>query len=296
MTLENLLKKASEHLSEKTIEDPSLEAGLLLSWFLKKDIGYIYANPDIVLDGEQKKLYLSLIERRGRHEPFAYITGECGFLDYIFYVNPHVLIPRDDTELLAQGALFALGQNPPYFNQSMFRLKEKTAFRVLDVGTGSGCLAVSIAKSSPSVFVDAVDVSGEALNIARKNSKRYNVEDQISFMQADFLDKNLTLSGNYDLIISNPPYIPLKDISFLMNSVRDYEPHLALVAGEDGLIFYRELAKRASSLLSEFGIILVECGYDQGDKVSEMFSEISMKTLMLKDLSGINRVVVATRK
>ncbi len=296
MTIDSLLKKASVYLSEKTVEDPSLEAGLLLSWLLKKDIGYIYAHPEIVLDHEQEKAYLSIIKRRGRHEPFAYITGECGFLNYTFYVSPHVLIPRDDTELLAQGAFFALGQNPAYFSQDMFRLKERTAFKVLDVGTGSGCLAVSIAKSSASIFVDAVDISEEALNIARKNAKRYNVENRISFFKTDFLNKSLTLPGNYDLIVSNPPYIPLKDIPFLINSVRDYEPHLALAAGEDGLIFYHELALKASSLLSDAGIIIVECGYDQGNKVSEIFSEKSMKTLMLKDLSGINRVVAAVRK
>lgn len=296
MTLGNLLKKASEYLSQRNVEDPSLEAGLLLSWLLKKDIAYIYANPQIVLDNEKEKEYLSIVERRGRHEPYAYITGECGFLDYTFYVDPHVLIPRGDTELLAQGALFALGQSPAFFNQDTFRLKKRDSYKVLDIGTGSGCLAVSIAKSQTSVYVDAVDISAEALNIARENAKRYDVVNQISFVKADFLDKNFVFPGRYDLIVSNPPYIPLKEIPFLMESVRDYEPHLALAAGEDGLIFYRELATRASSLLSEFGIILVECGYDQGYEISKLFSDKDFNTLLLKDLSGINRVVAATRK
>ena len=295
MILGHLLKRASEYLYERNVEDPSLEAGLLLSWLLKKDIGYIYANPEIVLDNETEENYLSIVERRGRHEPYAYITGECGFLDYTFYVDPNVLIPRGDTELLAQGALYALGQSPAFFNQDMFRLQRGNSYKVLDIGTGSGCLAVSVAKSQASVFVDAVDISSRALNIARKNAKRYNVEDQISFIKADFLDKNFVFPSSYDLIVSNPPYIPLKEIPFLMESVRDYEPHLALAAGEDGLIFYGELADRASFLLSEFGIILVECGYDQGYEISSLFSSKGFKTLLLKDLSGINRVVAATR-
>ena len=296
MTLGDLLKKASEYLSQRNVEDPSLEAGLLLSWLLKKDLGHTYANPQIVLDNEKEKEYLSIVERRGRHEPFAYITGECGFLDYTFYVDPHVLIPRGDTELLAQSALIALGQSPAFFDQDMFRLKTRDSYKVLDIGTGSGCLAVSIAKSQASVYVDALDISAEALNIARKNAKRYDVENQISFIKADFLDKNFVFPGRYDLIVSNPPYIPLKEIPLLMESVRDYEPHLALAAGEDGLIFYRELADRASSLLTEFGIILVECGYDQGHEISKLFSDKDFHTLLLKDLSGINRVMAATRK
>jgi len=296
MTLGDLLKKASKYLAERNVEDPSLEAGLLLSWLIKKDISYIYANPEIILDDEKEKKYLSLVERRGRHEPFAYITGECGFLDYTFYVDPNVLIPRSDTELLAQSALFALGQNPEFFDQEMFRLKNKSAYRVLDIGTGSGCLAVSIAKGHDSVLVDAMDISENALNIARKNAKRYGVENRITFIHADFLDKNTVLSGNYDLIVSNPPYIPLEEMPYLMESVRNYEPAVALAAGSDGLIFFREIAERASSLLSNPGIVLVECGYNQGQKVSEIFSDKGFSTLLLKDLSGINRVVAATKK
>jgi len=296
MTIRDLLRKASKYLAERNVEDPSLEAGLLLSWLIKKDIGYIYANPEIILDDENEKKYLSIVERRGRHEPYAYITGECGFLDYTFYVDPNVLIPRGDTELLAQSALFALGQDPEFFAQEMFRLENKNTYRVLDIGTGSGCLAVSIAKGHASVFVDAVDISEKALNIALKNAMRYGVENRITFINADFLDNNIVLSGNYDLIVSNPPYIPLNEMPYLMESVRNYEPAVALAAGSDGLIFYREIAERASSLLSKPGIILVECGYNQGQKVREIFSDKGFSTLILKDLAGINRVVAAAKK
>ena len=176
MTLGKLLKKASEYLFERNVEDPSLEAGLLLSWLLKKDVGYIYANPEIVLDDEKEKEYLSIVERRGRHEPYAYITGECGFLDYTFYVDPNVLIPRGDTELLAQSALYALGQQPAFFNQDMFRLNKKKQYKVLDIGTGSGCLAVSIAKGHASAFVDA-GYLGKCFRYCPKNAERYGVQE-----------------------------------------------------------------------------------------------------------------------
>lgn len=292
MTIEKLLKNAIEYLKDKNVEDPSLEAGLLLCRLIDKDQSYIYAHPDQRLNDKLIESYWSFIERRGRHEPFSYITGECGFLDLVFYVNYDVLIPREETELLAQGALWSLGKSPPYFNQYMSRLPSKKTYRVLDVGTGSGCLAVSLAKGCDSIFVDAIDISDEALIIAEKNALRYNVENRIKFMKADFLNY-FAPDGKYDLIVSNPPYIPEKDIPFLSDSVKNFEPHIALAAGTDGLVFYRTFADRASSLLLDNGMIIVECGFDQGLKVKDIFSEKNMHTILLKDLAGINRIVAA---
>ncbi len=292
MTIGDLLKKATGYLKEKNVEDPSLEAGLLLCRLLDKDQSYIYAHTDQTLNNELIDIYKSNIERRGRHEPFAYITGECGFLDSIFYVNPHVLIPREETELLAQGALWALGKTPAYFNPPIPRLPYKDVYHVLDVGTGSGCIAVSLAKGCDSVLVDALDLSIGALDIARKNAVRHNVKNRIRFINSDFLT-DFAADRKYDLIVSNPPYIPERDIPFLPESVREYEPHTALVAGVDGLMFYRALADKASSLLFEKGMIIVECGFDQGHKVSEIFSDKNMDTVILKDLAGIDRIVSA---
>lgn len=292
MTIGNLLKEAINYLKSKNIEDPSLEAGLLLCRLLDKDQSYIYAHSDEMLDNQLVEVYRSYIERRGRQEPFAYIVGECGFLDLILFVNHHVLIPREETEILAQGALWSLGKSPAYFNHSIPRLPYKSTYHVLDVGTGSGCLAVSLAKGCDNVFVDAIDISGEALAIARKNAERYKVENQINFINADFLS-NFEYAEKYDLILSNPPYIPEEDITTLSESVKNYEPHTALTPGKDGLIFYRVLADKASSLLFDHGMIIVECGYDQGIKVSEIFSEKGMETVILKDLAGIDRIIVA---
>lgn len=292
MTIGDLLKEASEHLKDNNVEDPSFEAGLLLSYVTGRDLSFIYAHPDEVPDSSLIEKYRACVERRGRHEPFAYITGECGFLDLTLYVDRNVLIPREETELLAQSALWTLGKSPAYFKPNLPRLPVKENYRILDVGTGSGCLAVSIARHCEPAFVDALDISNDAIAIARKNAEKYGVENRIDFINADFLNSFVN-SAKYDLIVSNPPYIPEGDIPFLSESVRDYEPYAALAAGKDGLVFYRALAQRASSLLLDHGMIIVECGFDQGQKVREIFSEKGMETVVLKDLAGIDRVVAA---
>lgn len=294
MTIGNILKEAAKFLKENQVEDPSYEAGLLLSFVIGKDIAFIYAHPEEELGCNLVDRFFALLERRGRHEPFAYITGECGFLDLIFYVNQHVLIPREETELLAQSALWALGGSPPHFIWNIPRLPEKESYRVLDVGTGSGCLAVSIAKHCRKAHVDAVDISADAIEIARKNAEKYHVEDRIDFIAADFLS-DFKSSEKYDLIVSNPPYIPEDDIRSLPDSVKEYEPVTALAAGRDGLVFYSALAEKAGSLLSEHGMIIVECGFDQGQKVRSIFSETGRETYILKDLAGIERIVIAKR-
>lgn len=295
MTIGNLLKEAIKYLKENNVEDPSMEAGLLLSYAMDRDRSYIYAHSDEELDDRTVEKCRSYIERRGRHEPFAYITGECGFLDLTFFVDRHVLIPREETELLAQSALWALGKSPVYFNQNMPRLPDKDVYRVLDLGTGSGCLAVSIAKYCDSAFVDALDISADAIDIARRNAARHNVENRMNFIVADFPD-NFQNTGKYDLVVSNPPYIPENEIELLSDSVKKYEPHIALAAGNDGLGFYRALAERALSLLYDHGLIIVECGFDQGRKVREIFSKRNMETVILKDLAGIERIVAAARQ
>lgn len=292
MVLGDLLKEAIRHLKDNKVEDPSYEAGLLLSHVLGRDPGYVYAHPEEEVSNETAGQYRSLVERRGRHEPFAYITGECGFLDMTLFVNRHVLIPREETELLAQSALWALGKTPRYFNRRIPRLPEKGAYRVLDVGTGSGCIAVSLARHCDYIHVDAVDISVEAIAVARKNAEKYGVESRIDFIVSDFLN-DFAIKEKYDLIVSNPPYIPEKDIKTLPVSVKGYEPLTALAAGSDGLIFYRALAERARSLLFGQGMIIVECGFNQGREVKGIFSETGMETFILKDLAGIDRIVAA---
>ena len=322
MTMQELLRQGADILKQNHIEDPSREAGLLLSRASGMDLSLLYAHLDRTPDARQIEAYFSAIERRANHEPYAYITGQCEFFSLTFEVNPHVLIPRADTELLAEAAIFALGAGGLHqslnrnLNQNMFRLPDKKEYRVLDVGTGSGCLAVSVARYAPSSVVDAVDLSGDALDTARRNARRHHVRDRINFIRADFLKSDLPplqprlsdtpdsiapepfapeprQARRYDLIISNPPYIPSGDIPSLMADVRDYEPHTALDGGRDGLAFYRAFAEKARDMLDPDGVLAVECGFDQALAIRELFEGRGMRTLILKDLSGFGRVVAA---
>lgn len=293
MKIGQSLKSAREFLNMKGIEDPSREAGLLLSWALKKDLGYLFTHPDMELSENEQNSLLQAVEKRGRNEPFSYITGEVRFYDLPFNVNSNVLIPRGDTELLVEAALTAIGRKPAYFNQGMFTLPIKEKYKVLDIGTGSGCVAVTIARNSAESSVDAIDISDDALLTAHNNASMNKVEDRVSFYKIDFLKDISILKTDYDLVVSNPPYIPSKDISGLMPSVRDYEPHSALDGGEDGLIFYRTISENARKILTPGGILAVECGFDQAEDICALFRQSDMEILILKDLSGIDRVIVS---
>lgn len=290
MTISQLLSHASRVLSQADIQDPAFEAGLLLSWLLKVSMGYLYAYGDTAVSTGQEESYMHLVTRRSLGEPMAYITGECEFMSLEFQVNPHVLIPRADTELLAEAALFAMGHKLPLFNQRMIRL-DAPPKRVLDIGTGSGCLAVTLAAFMPGLMVDALDVSRDALQTAEENARHHGVSQRIRFIEADYLKSRDFTQEVYQIILSNPPYIAYSEKEGLMPSVRDYEPHLALFADDNGLVFYRKIASDARRLLDKGGIVLVECGYQQAEAVEDIFRETGMETLVLRDLSGIKRVV-----
>lgn len=298
MTIKELLSQAGQYLKKKNIEDPSREAGLLLSWYLNRELSYLYAHDDQELTKNDVASFWRLVERRGDNEPFAYITGQCEFMSLSFEVNPNVLIPRADTEVLAEAAIDSLGKQN-YFGPDfgpVFTLPAKPSYTGLDIGTGSGCLAISIVKHAGNIKFDAVDISKEAVDTARKNAIRNNVDGHINFIESDFLSDTFTVSHKYDLIVSNPPYIPDEDISSLMPSVRDFEPHTALAGGGDGLVFYRALAKKAPKLLAPQGIIAVECGFDQAYQVKHIFEEKNFECLIIKDFSGNNRAVIARDK
>jgi release factor glutamine methyltransferase len=297
MTVRDLLDEGFKILKENIVEDYKREAALILAWVLKKDSAFLHSHPEYRTEDREISLYRTCIKRRANKEPYAYITGECEFLSLKFHVNQNVLIPRPETELLAEAAMFALGSPPGLFNQPMFRLPRKKTYKMLDIGTGSGCLTISIAKKIRNVMVDALDVSALALNTARQNVVRHNVLDRVNLICADFLKDSLfsdnKFQGKYDLIVSNPPYIPSEDILTLMPEVKNHEPHNALDGGNDGLLFYRAIAKKADFLLRPHGVLAVECGFNQAEKVQGLFCNNNMETVSLKDLAGINRVVAA---
>lgn len=296
MTISRLLINATKQLKESLIEDPAYEAGLILSYAINKPEYFIYLHPDNEIEASYADSFQSFVDRRCNHEPYCYITGNSEFMSLDFKVNPKVLIPRSDTETLAEAALYALGCDMPFVSRDMFQLpsySRQEERRVLDIGTGSGCLAVSIARYAVNVKVDALDVCEMALQVAKENAKENGVIGNIRFIQSDFVKDTGVAYPPYDLIISNPPYIPLQELSQLPPDVKDYEPHLALFAGNDGLDFYRRIAFEAARLLKGDGIIVVECGYDQAGSIRDIFRSYDMETTTLKDLSGIERVIAA---
>ena len=236
------LRRAIETLAAAGIDSARLDAEVLLAHVLGTDRSWLFAHPDAPLSAEKYTRFEKLIARRAKFEPVAYLIGEREFFGLPFFVSPAVLIPRPETELLVETALARL---------------PKTAARVLDVGTGSGCIAVTLAVHRPAWHVIAGDISVAALAVARKNIRRHGVSARVSPVQADLLS---AFSGRVDAIVSNPPYINPRQKTELPPAVRDFEPSGALFSPESGLAHLRRLLAGAGRLLSGGGLLLVEIG------------------------------------
>jgi release factor glutamine methyltransferase len=232
-----------------------------------------------------------LTERRVRGEPLQYLTGHAGFMDLDFFVKPGVLIPRPDTELLVETAIADLKSRSGHAEQ-------ESPFAVIDLGTGSGAIALSIAHYCQSAKVTGVDVSPEALEVASENRSRLALESRVTLIQADMFEYLLGMpEASCDLIVSNPPYIPTDVIETLQIEVREYEPRLALDGGPDGLEPYRRLSRYAAGPLVPGGRLVMEIGFDQAKAVTEFLLDADTweKVECLRDLQGNDRVVTALR-
>jgi len=272
-TVLRLLKWTAEYFAGKGIEHGRLDAELLLAATLGLNRVGLYLNYDRPLSADELTLFRKQVERRARREPLAYILGRCEFWSLPFVVTPAVLIPRPDTEVLVEAALKRL---PPQG-------------RVLDVGLGSGAIAVAIAHERGDVRVAGIDVSPAALAVAQQNAAANGVTERVVFRRGDLCALD---GGPYDLIVSNPPYIEAGEMPTLMPEVRDFEPSLALVAGADGLDSYRALVPAAWSQLNSGGWLLVEVGAGQAMVVSELFATTGYSECFIaRDLAGIERVV-----
>ena len=232
----------------------------------------LYAHPERY-DTENQTLQ-QLIERRLNNEPIAYLVGYQPFLGLKFFVDQSVLIPRPETEILAQ---LAIDLNP------------KTA---ADIGTGSGAIAISLAKNLPEAKVIGIDSSPEAFKLARKNADYHQVTARCRFMEGHLLDP---LAEKVDLIVSNPPYIPKREIDKLEPQIRDFEPREALDGGEDGLHYIRQLIENSPEYLNPNGHLLMEFGFGQSDKIAELARRSFHQTEIIKDLSGIDRILRASQ-
>ncbi len=231
---------------------------------------------------ENEKRYRELIERRCKHYPLQYMLGYTHFMDYTFLVNEDVLIPRNDTEILVEAA------NAILKTEVKKTEDEKPDYDLLDLCCGSGCIGISLKLYNQEIEVTLCDISAKALAVTKDNLDKYGISGKI--LESDLFSR---VSGKYNMIVSNPPYIERNEIEDLMEEVRDYEPRLALDGGEDGLDFYRKIVSQAKHYLKEEGYLIFEIGYNQGAAVTSLMEKSGfLEVVVKKDYGGLDRVVI----
>jgi release factor glutamine methyltransferase len=296
------LKEGMARLRAAHVPSHTLATELLLMRALGRDRTWLYTHSEFVLDAAATEKYLGLIARRAAGEPTQYLTGKQEFWGLEFEVTPAVLIPRPETEHVMEVALARLG--PRGFKIHLDSGLPREKLRIADVGTGSGCLAVALAYELPHAEIFATDISAPALEVARRNAARHNVGDRIHFLQTNLLDglaDDVASSGkksrDFDLIVSNPPYVGREESVQLQREVRDYEPHAALFGGPTGVELYARLIDEAGSVLRSGGILVLELGYNSAEHVRAILAEQKCWTnvTFTKDLAGIPRVAAADR-
>ena len=280
MTINNILDYGV-HQFEEISDVPRKEIELLVMHVcgLKK-IDLILKSDEKILEDEILKIE-ELIKKRKEGIPLQYLVGNQEFMGMNFIVTENVLIPRQDTEILVE--------------EIISRFKEESNLKILDIGTGSGAISISLAKLLKRPTIVSLDISKEALMVAKLNAKKNEVEEKITFIESDLFE-NLTTVESFDIIVSNPPYIPSKDILELQREVKDYEPMLALDGGEDGLEYYREITKKSVDYLKKDGLLAYEIGYDQGIDVLKILKNDFHHIEIIKDLQKHDRVVLGYHK
>jgi release factor glutamine methyltransferase len=280
------LRAAIARLEESGVPSAPLAAELLLMHVLQRDRTWLYAHPEFELSPEDAAAYAHLIERRSEGVPTQYLTGRQEFWGLEFQVGPGVLIPRPETEHTIEVALERLGA------------RRAEPLRIVDVGTGSGCIAIALARELPRAEIVATDISAAALDYAQRNAAGHGVSKRIQFLRADLLEAAMEALGRaesrFDLIVSNPPYVGRNDAGSLPREVREHEPAEALFAGDDGLQIYPALIDEAARKLAPSGIVVLEIGYNGAQYVGSLLSASQWTDLRVtRDLAGIERVISA---
>ncbi|WIF96046.1 peptide chain release factor N(5)-glutamine methyltransferase [Caminicella sporogenes] len=282
VTISKALNEAVEKLKGKVFT-PILDSEVLLSKILNKDRLYLIVNKEEQLTEEEYKKYKEIIDKRFQGMPVQYLTNNQEFMGLDFYVEEGVLIPRSDTEILVEKVINHIDNTKEY--------------NILDIGTGSGAIAVSLAKYFVNSTVYSIDISKKAIGIGRKNADRHGVLSRIKFLEGSLFEplEEIDIKGKIDILVSNPPYIPSEEIEKLQIEVSKYEPRLALDGGKDGLYFYRKIIDKAPKYLRHNGFIALEVGHNQAGKVVEFMRKNGCyKDIEItKDLAGIERVVSA---
>ena len=282
MTIRELISQATMQLDDAGIPSARLDAEVLLAFCLNCDRLELIKNPERVLNEDERMSFHEFIARRLRCEPVAYITGRKAFWSFTLEVNSDVLIPRPDTEVIVEEAL------------AVFNAQPVDQPRILDIGTGSGAIALALAAEIPGAQITATDVSVAALTVAKKNALALGLEYSITFLHGDLF---APVRGTFDLIVSNPPYIGADEYEILPAGVKDFEPRQALFAGKTGLEFYENLIYQAKKHLKEKGWLLLEIGYKQTQEVrtimeiSKFYDSIDVRA----DYAGLSRVIKGRR-
>ena len=286
------LKTAMDQLREANVPSHTLAAELLLMHTLGRDRAWLYTHPEETLSADNLNRFMALVARRAAGEPTQHLTGKQEFWGLEFEVTPDVLIPRPETEHVIEVALERIGQT-----------RRSQALRIADVGTGSGCLAVALSHEFPQAEIFATDISAAALEVARRNAARHDVFDRIQFIECNLLDAFLSAwpdsaGARFDLIVSNPPYIALREAATLPREVRDHEPANALFPGEAGTELYAPLISQAEKLMPTGGFLVMELGHDSLDHVGPLLNAAHgwIRVSATHDLAGIPRVIAAERE
>jgi release factor glutamine methyltransferase len=285
-TIQKLLNWIAGFLKEKNIDSPRLSAELLLSHVLSLKRIELYTRFDMVVEQQQLSILRDLVRRAGRNEPVPYLVGKTEFYSIELEIAPDCLIPRPETELLVERAI-------------EFLRKRQGPQLVCDLCTGSGCIAVAIAKNFPDAHITATDISDTALSVAARNIEKHALKDRIDPLCGDLFDPIVPQldTSQFDLIVCNPPYVSTSEYEALEPNVKEYEPRLALHAGPDGLDIYKRIAEKADAFLKPGGALMLEIGYAQGPAVRQLLESSAPFTNIKieKDFQNNDRIVTASK-
>lgn len=283
-TIASILKTTEEFFKKHNLPSPRLDAEVLLAEVLHKERIFLYVHFDQPLMEDELNAYREMVKKRAKHMPIAYILGKKEFMKLDFFVNESTLIPRGDTEILVEKV------------NALIKEQKTEGANILDLGTGSGAIILSILHSNKKAQGVAVDISASALEVAKENAKRLGVDSRCSFICSDMFQK-LPKDKKFSIIISNPPYIPMEDMETLDIDVKDYEPISALTDYKDGLTFYNLILKEGYDYLICGGVVAFEVGIHQSQKVADLARKYNYTDIeIIKDLAGIERVVVAWKR
>ena len=279
MNIENTLNEGINILQKNKIPNPQLDGEILLSNLIKRDKRHIILNPKELLNAEQLDKFKSLIERRKKGEPIAYLINKKEFWKDEFFVNKDVLIPRPDTELIIEQVLKIYSKNEP--------------LQVLDIGTGSGCILLSILKERPNFYGTGIDISKKSINVSKFNANKLHLTNRTQFIHSSVDNFKI---GKYDLVVSNPPYIKLLNLKYLEKDIVNFEPKLALSGGLDGFSKIRKVINKTGTLIKKNGKFILEIGFNQKNKVKKILNEEGFYVnKAIKDYGNNDRCIISTK-